>query len=460
MHLLDALEQRPDVTQRDLSVQIGAALGLTNLMLRRLAKKGYIKITGTKRSRIRYLITPKGLLEKTRLTYEFIQHSLTLYSGVRRFLRQRLSALAKSGSRTVLLCGTDEMAEIALLTVRELGLEIAGVTELSPSSAWFFGYPVLSLDAIHSLAYDQIVVSALPGQEAVVRRLQEAGVPPERIISFPRPAVVQVAPICEAASARAASDSPGLSAPAPEATDVIILCGGRGTRLGTLTTATPKPLLPVGESPFLLHLLRRLQQEGFSRFILATQYLSEQFQAFIADAAAAIPNLELVVEPEPLGTGGALRYAAERVRSGTFVALNGDTWVTQPILPVLQQHSREAREGTLVAVRASHVEGRALNKGVWDVGPQGEVRGFRTQAEVPDGWVNAGLYVLSRELVLSWPMGAYSLEANLQTLLSHRRARVFCSEARLLDIGTPECYAEAARTLGAQAEPLAHVESR
>ena len=63
MHLLNEVTQTPDVTQRDLSQRIGVALGLTNLLLRRLVKKGYIKISGTTRSRLRYLITPQGILE-------------------------------------------------------------------------------------------------------------------------------------------------------------------------------------------------------------------------------------------------------------------------------------------------------------------------------------------------------------------------------------------------------------
>ncbi|PIQ84389.1 MAG: hypothetical protein COV75_02435, partial [Candidatus Omnitrophica bacterium CG11_big_fil_rev_8_21_14_0_20_63_9] len=86
MHLLNEVTQSPDITQRELSQRIGMALGLTNLMLRRLTKKGYIKIIGTKRSRIRYLITPQGILEKTRLTYEFIHFSLQLYGRVRSYL--------------------------------------------------------------------------------------------------------------------------------------------------------------------------------------------------------------------------------------------------------------------------------------------------------------------------------------------------------------------------------------
>ena len=132
MHLLNELTHSPNVSQRELSRRIGVALGLTNLMLRRLVTKGYVKISGTKRSRIHYLITPQGILEKSRLAYEFIEYSLLLYSRIRRSLREQLATLVQTGHRRILLCGTGELAEIAFLTIREMGLELIGVVEESP----------------------------------------------------------------------------------------------------------------------------------------------------------------------------------------------------------------------------------------------------------------------------------------------------------------------------------------
>lgn len=449
MHLLTEVEQSPDITQRALAGRIGVALGLTNLMLRRLAKKGYIKLINTQRNRIRYLITPTGILEKTRLTYEYIHYSLQLYGGVRHFLRERLGTLAQAGHRQILLCGSDEMAEIAFLTAREMGLTVVGVVDLAPTHRPFLGYPVQDLGAVTSFAQDPVVVTALREQAAVVQALVERGVAPERIISFPQTGTKPA----EATSAAAVPlpAAPGL---VPADTEVVILCGGRGTRLGALTDETPKPLLPVGERPFLLHLLLRLKQEGFRRFILAVHYRAEQFEAFRAASTDRFPNLEVIVEPEPLGTGGALRHAAETVHSATFLALNGDSWVSQPLAPVLGEHERFKRGCTMVGVAASQVEGGALKKGVWRLGPSGEILDFTTPEAVADGWVNAGVYVLERALVLSWPKGAYSLEENLATLLSGRSAGVFCSPARLLDIGMAETYAGAARAMES-ADPLA-----
>jgi len=189
LHLLNEVANTPDITQRALSRRIGVALGLTNLMLRRLAKKGYIKITGTKRSRIRYLITPQGILEKSRLTYEFIQYSLQLYGRVRRSLREQLASLGQTGRRRILLCGTGELAEIAFLTIREMGLEFVGVVAESPDRRRFLGYPVKKISEVSTADYDWMVVTSArweDGDEAA-KRLIVLGVPADRILTLHKP---------------------------------------------------------------------------------------------------------------------------------------------------------------------------------------------------------------------------------------------------------------------------------
>lgn len=187
MHLLNEVTQSPDVTQRELSRRIGAALGLTNLMLRRLVKKGYIKISGTKRSRIRYLITPQGILEKSRLTYEFVQHSLQLYGRVRLFLREQLSLVAKQGHRRILLCGTGELAEIAFLTIHEMGLELVGVVDEQPTTQRFLGHPVQDLGAVSPPACDCVIVASRRWNDSMAQRLMALGAQEGGAILLPMP---------------------------------------------------------------------------------------------------------------------------------------------------------------------------------------------------------------------------------------------------------------------------------
>ena len=232
--------------------------------------------------------------------------------------------------------------------------------------------------------------------------------------------------------------------------DVVLLCGGKGTRLGALTSTTPKPLLSVGEAPFLLHRLLELKEEGCARILLSVQYLAGHFRAFVKEHAAVLPEVEVVEEPSPLGTGGALRFASRQVRSLLFIGMNGDSWFTQPLAPVLADHHRTPRAATLVAVRADRVEGNARAKGLLSIGPGGDLRGFVTGDASGEQWINAGVYVLARDQVHGWRDGSYDFEREVMSLIPAGQAIVFRSEATLLDIGTPDCYARAVAQLAAK----------
>ncbi len=445
MQLLNEVAQTPHATQRDLAKRIGVALGLTNLTLRRLSSNGFIHKTGTEKNRIRYLITPQGLLEKSRLANEYVAHSLQYYRGVRQFLRQHLFALVSQGDRKVLLVGTGPLAEIVYFTASEMGLVVEGVVATHSEVEHFLSLPIYDLNEAAGLDFDRILIASEPKERSEIQRLLiEKDVPASKIFCVPED--VSRPQMQEAPRPRRLPLEP-FPLLSPAATDVVILCGGRGTRLGHLTSSTPKPLLAVGGRPFLLRLMLRLKEEGFVRFILAAHYLADQFQEFLLECRSQLAGVKLVVEPEPLGTGGALRHAVDHVKSQTFLALNGDSWVSQPLFPVLASHGQAGRLFTVVAVGARRVEGGANHKGVWRLGPQGEVVGFETQDSIHRGWVNAGIYLLDRAMVSAWPLGRYSLEDNLTDLLKGRRTGVFCSPGRLLDIGTPEVYARAGNLL-------------
>src|SRR6267143_2166488 len=117
LRLLEAVEQDSRVTQRSLATKLGIALGLTNVYLKRLVRKGYVKCVNVQSNRLRYLLTPKGIAEKTRLTYEFMEYSLVLYRQVRRHLRTVLEPCATKDRRRVAVYGTGEAAELAYLSI-------------------------------------------------------------------------------------------------------------------------------------------------------------------------------------------------------------------------------------------------------------------------------------------------------------------------------------------------------
>ncbi len=179
--ILKEIEATPQVTQRHLASKLGIALGLTNLYLKRLARKGYVKVTTIPRHRVKYLLTPKGFAEKTRLTYEYMEYSFTLFRQSRQFLREQFTALAEAGKKRVVFVGVGEAAELADLTLRELGLELVAVADDAVAGARFLDRQVIPLAALPALEFDQAVVTSFDQADALVAGLQGVGVAPETI---------------------------------------------------------------------------------------------------------------------------------------------------------------------------------------------------------------------------------------------------------------------------------------
>jgi NDP-sugar pyrophosphorylase family protein len=230
---------------------------------------------------------------------------------------------------------------------------------------------------------------------------------------------------------------------------MVVLCGGRGQRLGALTDQIPKPLLPIAGTPFLLRLLLQWRSEGIKKFILATHYFSDQFKAFARDHSD-IGNISVIEEPEPLGTGGGLRHAVkEGVSSDTFFVANGDSYVSQSLKDLWKDHEKDSRSFTLTAVRASHVLGGARQKGCILINEKDELLGFSTEEKVDDGWINGGVYIVSKKEVLSWPScKKFDLEKEILPDVSTRKVKILRSRGNLLDIGIPVCYSLFDKELG------------
>lgn len=185
LQLLEEISLRSHVTQRGLAKKLGVALGLTNLLLYRLGKKGYIKVVNLQRNRLSYLVTPQGLAEKSRLTCEYLEYSLQFYRQIRRFLTESLSPLAKAGYRDILLYGTGEVAEIAYLIMQEMDLNLVGVVNEETTRRKFLGYPVISLAEILFVPFDRIVIASFESRESVHDKLLRHGIPQEKMIVIP-----------------------------------------------------------------------------------------------------------------------------------------------------------------------------------------------------------------------------------------------------------------------------------
>lgn len=191
LEILTAIEEGLPLTQRALAQRLGVALGLTNLYVKRLVRKGCIKIVEfpkkpAARKRLRYLLTPRGMAEKTRLTYEHMAYSLNLYRRARRTLRQSLGGLADGGAKRIALCGIGEAAEVAYLTLKELGLEPVGVFAATADGP-FLGYPVRPLADLGAEEFDVVIVATFERPEASLVELGRLGVAADRIVTLRQP---------------------------------------------------------------------------------------------------------------------------------------------------------------------------------------------------------------------------------------------------------------------------------
>ena len=183
LRLLEALHGDQQITQRRLSTKLGIALGLTNLYLKRLVRKGYVKCVTVPRNRMRYLVTPRGIAEKTRLTYEFMEYSLRLYRETRQHLRTALKEVVKDGCTNIAIYGTGEPAELAYISLKELGLEPVAVFDSKAGGA-FLGMPVRPLSEHTSVDYDLMIVASLGQAGLRTTRLLQAGVPRAKLCAL------------------------------------------------------------------------------------------------------------------------------------------------------------------------------------------------------------------------------------------------------------------------------------
>lgn len=184
LQLLNELERDEGITQRTLAKKLGVALGLTNLYLKRLARKGYIKIRTIPRNRIKYLLTPRGVAQKSRLTYEYMQYSLSYYRDIRRALQQVLAGLSSAGSKRLVIYGTGELAELAYLSLWETDLTLVGFFVDEKPQGMFLSHPLWSLGALRDCEFDAVLIADLEDNDKVRTRMICEGIPTAKIVTL------------------------------------------------------------------------------------------------------------------------------------------------------------------------------------------------------------------------------------------------------------------------------------
>ena len=182
LKLLEALDSSDPPTQRELAHDLNISLGLVNAFMKRLATKGYCKITTIPKNRVKYLLTPKGFREKSHLTYEYIRYSVGFYREIKGILLSLFERLQNEGVERIALYGCGEVAELAHLFLQNTSIILAGVFDEEADGKKFFGHKVLSYEALDTNNCDYVLLTQTEDIESHCDRLVSVGVKPECIL--------------------------------------------------------------------------------------------------------------------------------------------------------------------------------------------------------------------------------------------------------------------------------------
>jgi NDP-sugar pyrophosphorylase family protein len=227
----------------------------------------------------------------------------------------------------------------------------------------------------------------------------------------------------------------------------IVLAGGLGTRLRSVVPELPKPMAPVRGRPFLEFVLDQLVEAGFELATLAVGYRSHSIRSHFGERYRGLV-LDYSVETEPLGTGGAIRLGWASVSEQDVFVVNGDTYLEVDYRAMLDAHRRE---DALLTLAVCHVAD-AGRYGALEL-RDGRVAGFHEKGRSGPGWINAGVYVLARQLQpLLASREPFSFEQDIVVPeLSAIRPLAHITDGVFIDIGIPEDYARAQTLLSGTA---------
>ena len=226
--------------------------------------------------------------------------------------------------------------------------------------------------------------------------------------------------------------------------DAVILCGGMGSRLRPVVDDRPKPMAEINDRPFLDILIDSFCKFGFRRFVLCAGYMSQVIREYYSRRTG---SCEFVISDEhkPLGTAGAIRNAANLIRSDTFLVANGDSFCSLDLAAFYDFHSARDALMSMVVLETQNTG----DCGLVSLDTSQRITGFEEKNQQSQShYINAGIYLFQKELLSLIPGDtSFSLEYELFPKIIKQGCYAFVTRGRLIDIGTPERFATAIKHL-------------
>jgi len=222
--------------------------------------------------------------------------------------------------------------------------------------------------------------------------------------------------------------------------EAIVLAGGLGTRLRSVVPDLPKCMAPINGTPFLSYLMDHLTAQGVTKFIFALGYKSDEFIHFL-NTKFPNNNFSIVIEDEPLGTGGAIKLAISKANTKDIIALNGDSLYKVNLKQLMKFHVEHNSDCTL-ALKPMHQFERYGSVAIND---NKSIASFKEKKFMESGFINGGVYALNVASFLAKPLPIkFSLEKDyLEKYAPQGKFYGNVQEAYFIDIGIPEDFAKA-----------------
>lgn len=224
-----------------------------------------------------------------------------------------------------------------------------------------------------------------------------------------------------------------------EEVEILILAGGRGTRLATVVSDVPKPMAPIQDKPFLEYLINSVKKQGFYNFRLLVGYKSEVIKNYFGDGSAFGVNIQYTTEEMPLGTGGAVKKGILDSAFNNFLIFNGDTFF-EADLPLLISESKDQ-----LAIALKYFE-NCERYGQVIIDNNFKIKSFTEKGNNPDdGFINAGIYYLSKSVLNHFPpKDVFSIEQAVMPKLAEKNLlKGIPLGGKFIDIGIPEDFKKA-----------------